>query len=297
MKKKLIFFRVILLVYLRKLTLSFLKRKIKFMKKLQDKTAIITGGSKGIGRSVCLSLSNAGASVLILDVDETNGQNLVDEILSNGHEASFYKMNVANENEWLTFITFLKEKNVLVDILINNAGIWLGKEIHDVTLDEYHQLISINLTGVFLGTKHLTPFLNDAGKNFKYGSTIVNLSSVAGLVGSQLDPLYSMTKGGITTFTKSMAIYYGKKKYPIRINQVHPGIIKTDMGAKVSNSRLIQNPNMTEDESNSAGISQTPLGRLGSADEVAKTILFLSSDESSFMTGSSLVVDGGLTAQ
>ncbi len=89
----------------------------------------------------------------------------------------------------------------------------------------------------------------------------------------------------------------GKKKYPIRINQVHPGIIETDMGAKVSNSRIIQNPNMTEDESNLAGISQTPLGRLGSADEVAKTILFLSSDESSFMTGSSLVVDGGLTAQ
>ena len=267
------------------------------MKTLQDKTAIITGGSKGIGKSVCLSLSNAGASVLILDVDKINGQNLVDEILSNGNEASFYKMNVANENEWLTFIKFLKEKNISVDILINNAGIWLGKEIHNVTLDEYHQLISINLTGVFLGTKYLTPFLNDAGKNFKYGSTIVNLSSVAGLVGSQLDPLYSMTKGGITTFTKSMAIYYGKKNYSIRINQVHPGIIETDMGAKVSNSRLIQNPNMTEDESNSAGILQTPLGRLGSADEVAKTILFLSSDESSFMTGSSLVVDGGLTAQ
>ena len=99
--------------------------------------------------------------------------------------------------------------------MINNAGIWLGKEIHDVTLDEYHKLISINLTGVFLGTKYLTPFLNDAGKNFKYGSTIVNLSSVAGLVGSQLDPLYSMTKGGITTFTKSMAIYYGKKNYAL----------------------------------------------------------------------------------
>ena len=138
------------------------------MKTLQDKTAIITGGSKGIGKSVCLSLSNAGASVLILDVDKINGQNLVDEILSNGNEASFYKMNVANENEWLTFIKFIKEKNILVDILINNAGIWLGKEIHDVTLDEYHKLISINLTGVFLGTKHLTPFLSDAGKNFKY---------------------------------------------------------------------------------------------------------------------------------
>ena len=139
--------------------------------------------------------------------------------------------------------------------------------------------------------------LINAGKKTKFGSSVINLSSVAGLVGSQLDPLYSMTKGGITTFTKSMAIYYGKKKYPIRINQVHPGIIETEMGTQVSNARLLQNPQMTTDESMLAGLSQTPLGRLGTADEVAKTILFLSSDASSFMTGSSLVVDGGLTAQ
>ena len=120
---------------------------------------------------------------------------------------------------------------------------------------------------------------------------------MAGLVGSQLDPLYSMTKGGITTFTKSMAIYFGKKGFPIRINQVHPGIIETDMGKQVANARINQNPGMTAEESYTAGINQTPIGRLGTADEVAKTILFLSSDNSSFMSGSSLVVDGGLTAQ
>ncbi len=158
-------------------------------------------------------------------------------------------------------------------------------------------MISINLTGVFLGIKHLIPFLTKAGDKSNFGSSIINLSSVAGLVGSQLDPLYSMTKGGITTFTKSMAIYFGKKKYPIRINQVHPGIIETDMGSQVAEARLKQNPSMTLKDSYSAGISQTPLGRLGTAEEVAKTILFLSSDDSSFMTGSSLVVDGGLTAQ
>ena len=114
---------------------------------------------------------------------------------------------------------------------------------------------------------------------------------MAGLVGSQLDPLYSMTKGGITTFTKSMAIYFGKK-ISIRINQVHPGIIETEMGRQVANARINQNPGMTAEESYSAGVNQTPIGRLGTADEVAKTILFLSSDASSFMTGSSLVVDG-----
>ena len=136
-----------------------------------------------------------------------------------------------------------------VDILINNAGVWLGKEITDVTISEYQKLISINLTGVFLGTKHLMPFLKKAGEKSEFGSSIVNLSSVAGLVGSQLDPLYSMTKGGITTFTKSMAIYFGKKKYPIRINQVHPGIIETDMGKQVAEARINQNPNMSLKES------------------------------------------------
>ena len=267
------------------------------MMPLLNKNAVITGGSKGIGKSVSLSLANAGAKVFILDIDEINGSNTVKQILNQKEKASFYKIDVSQEKEWDKFSKKLENENESIDILVNNAGIWLGKEINDVSMEEYQRLISINLTGVFLGIKYLTPFLIDAGKKSKYGSSIINLSSVAGLVGSQLDPLYSMTKGGITTFTKSMAIYFGKKKLPIRINQVHPGIIETEMGDQVSDARLKQNPNMTSEDSYLAGISQTPIGRLGTAEEVAKTILFLSSDESSFMTGSSLVVDGWLTAQ
>jgi 3(or 17)beta-hydroxysteroid dehydrogenase len=267
------------------------------MMPLLNKNAVITGGSKGIGKSVSLSLANAGAKVFILDIDEINGSNTVKQILNQKEKASFYKIDVSQEKEWDKFSKKLENENESIDILVNNAGIWLGKEINDVSMEEYQRLISINLTGVFLGIKYLTPFLIDAGNKSKYGSSIINLSSVAGLVGSQLDPLYSMTKGGITTFTKSMAIYFGKKKLPIRINQVHPGIIETEMGDQVSDARLKQNPNMTSEDSYLAGISQTPIGRLGTAEEVAKTILFLSSDESSFMTGSSLVVDGGLTAQ
>ena len=264
---------------------------------LQGKNAIVTGGSKGIGKSVCLALANAGVNINVLDLNKDQGLNTVKEIIKLNVKAEFYEIDVAQESEWINFVTYLDTKNKSIDILVNNAGIWLGKEISNVSIEEYHKLISINLTGVFLGIKHLIPFLTKAGEKSNFGSSIINLSSVAGLVGSQLDPLYSMTKGGITTFTKSMAIYFGKKKYPIRINQVHPGIIETDMGSQVAEARIKQNPSMTLKDSYSAGILQTPLGRLGTAEEVAKTILFLSSDDSSFMTGSSLVVDGGLTAQ
>ena len=267
------------------------------LQNLQGKNAIVTGGSKGIGRSVCLALANAGVNINVLDLNEDKGLNTVKEIIKLNVKAEFYEIDVAQESEWINFVTYLDTKNKSIDILVNNAGIWLGKEISNVSIEEYHKLISINLTGVFLGIKHLIPFLTKAGEKSNFGSSIINLSSVAGLVGSQLDPLYSMTKGGITTFTKSMAIYFGKKKYPIRINQVHPGIIETDMGSQVAEARIKQNPSMTLKDSYSAGILQTPLGRLGTAEEVAKTILFLSSDDSSFMTGSSLVVDGGLTAQ
>ena len=267
------------------------------LQNLQGKNAIVTGGSKGIGRSVCLALANAGVNINVLDLNKDEGLNTVKEIMKLNVKAEFYEIDVAQESEWINFVTYLDTKNKSIDILVNNAGIWLGKEISNVSIEEYHKLISINLTGVFLGIKHLIPFLTKAGEKSNFGSSIINLSSVAGLVGSQLDPLYSMTKGGITTFTKSMAIYFGKKKYPIRINQVHPGIIETDMGSQVAEARIKQNPSMTLKDSYSAGILQTPLGRLGTAEEVAKTILFLSSDDSSFMTGSSLVVDGGLTAQ
>ena len=267
------------------------------LQNLQGKNAIVTGGSKGIGRSVCQALANAGVNINVLDLNKDQGLNTVKEIIKLNVKAEFYEIDVAQESEWINFVTYLDTKNKSIDILVNNAGIWLGKEISNVSIEEYHKLISINLTGVFLGIKHLIPFLTKAGEKSNFGSSIINLSSVAGLVGSQLDPLYSMTKGGITTFTKSMAIYFGKKKYPIRINQVHPGIIETDMGSQVAEARIKQNPSMTLKDSYSAGILQTPLGRLGTAEEVAKTILFLSSDDSSFMTGSSLVVDGGLTAQ
>ena len=267
------------------------------MNKLKNKVAVITGGANGIGSKVAIAFAKNGAHVIITDKNKINAKKIINEINEFG-KAIFFQMDVSNELNWKNFIKFLdKNKIHKIDVLVNNAGVYYGKDILKVSSNDFQKLISINLLGTFFGIKFLTPHLKKAGVKTKYGSSIINLSSIAGLVGSRLDPLYSMSKGGITTFTKSMAIYFGNKKIPIRINQIHPGIIETDMGLKVQESRIKQNPKLSVKESYNEGINQTPLGRLGKAEEIAEGILFLASDESSFMTGSSLVVDGGLTAQ
>ena len=267
------------------------------MKKLNNKIAIITGGAKGIGLEVSRLFAQNGALVIYTDKNKKNGEKSLKEINKYGN-AIFFQMDVSKELDWKSFLKFLKvQKFNKINILVNNAGIYLGKDILKVTSKDFTELISINLLGTFFGIKFITPHLKRAGEFSNSMSSIINLSSIAGLVGSRLDPLYSMSKGGITTFTKSMAIYYGNRKYPIRINQIHPGIIETDMGKQVECSRLIQNPNMSKKQSYNEGINQTPIGRLGSPYEIAQGILYLASNDSSFMTGSSLVVDGGLTAQ
>ena len=127
------------------------------MKNLRGKNAIVTGGAKGIGKSVCIALANAGANIHILDINRGDGQETEKEISKLNVEVSFYQIDVADENSWIEFSTFLKNKKILIDILVNNAGIWIGKDIDNVSLEEYQRLISINLTGVFLGIKYLVP--------------------------------------------------------------------------------------------------------------------------------------------
>ena len=139
------------------------------MKNLRGKNAIVTGGAKGIGKSVCLALANAGANIHILDINKDEGRETEKEIAKLNVEVSFYQIDVADENSWIEFSNFLKNKKILTDILVNNAGIWIGKDIDNVSLEEYQRLISINLTGVFLGIKYLVPFLTEAGKKTKFG--------------------------------------------------------------------------------------------------------------------------------
>jgi NAD(P)-dependent dehydrogenase (short-subunit alcohol dehydrogenase family) len=178
-----------------------------------------------------------------------------------------------------------------LDVLVNNAGIFVGKGVEDASMDEWHRLVAVNLTGVVLGTRAALPHLKKTKGN------IVNTASIAGLVGSQLDPLYSLTKGGVTTFTKSTALEFGRKGYGVRVNSIHPGVIDTDMGQQTFSMRARQLGSNDTEATKRVSTAMHPIGRLGVANDIAKGILFLASDDASFMTGAGLVVDGGYTAQ
>src|SRR6266852_433191 len=184
-----------------------------------------------------------------------------------------------------------------LDILVNNAGIFLGKDLMDATREDWSRLVAINMTGVWLGTKVCATALAESGKSSRHGSAIVNLASVAGLVGSQLDPLYSLSKGGVTLFTKSTALEFGRKGYRIRVNSIHPGVIDTDMGQQTFAMRAQALGTNDTTATRKTSLAMHPIGRLGEAEDIAKGIVFLASDDAGFMTGSGLVVDGGYTAQ
>jgi len=267
------------------------------MNRLDGKVALISGAARGIGAATAKLMAEAGASVVIGDLLADKAKETVQEIEASGGKALFVPLDVTSEKDWTNAVATATKQFGKLDILVNNAGLFLGRDFEEVTLDEWNKLVAVNLTGVWLGTKLCTAALKESGANSKHGSAIVNLASVAGLVGSQLDPLYSMTKGGVTLFTKSTALAYGRKGYKIRVNSIHPGVIETDMGNQTFAARASQtNSNDTEAARNVA-LKSHPIGRLGQPDDIASGICFLASDDAGFMTGSALVVDGGLTAQ
>jgi 3(or 17)beta-hydroxysteroid dehydrogenase len=199
------------------------------MNRLDGKIALISGAARGIGAETARMMVEAGARVIIGDILDDRGRETVREIGGGDSAAVFQHLDVTSEEDWSAAIGAAVTRWGGLDILVNNAGMFLGKGIEEASLDEWHRLCAVNLTGVFLGTKLGVPSLRERGKTSPHGSGIVNLASVAGLVGSQLDPLYSMTKGGVTLFTKSAALEFARKGYRIRVNSIHPGVIQTDM--------------------------------------------------------------------
>ena len=264
------------------------------MNRLDGKTALISGASRGIGAATAALMINAGANVIIGDVLKNKGEETAEKLGSN---AVFTSLNVTDEGDWSNAVELAVGKFGSLDILVNNAGLFLGRDFADISLDEWDRLASVNMTGVWLGTKVATDALAKSGAISNQGSAIVNISSVAGLVGSELDPLYSMTKGGVTLFTKSTALNFGRKGYKIRVNSVHPGVIETDMGEQTFVSRAQQHGTNDVKKSRDVALAGHPIGRLGIPEDIAKGIVFLASDDAGFMTGSALVIDGGLTAR
>jgi NAD(P)-dependent dehydrogenase (short-subunit alcohol dehydrogenase family) len=231
-------------------------------------------------------MSEAGAKVAIGDVLDERGRETAAAI-----GGIYSHLDVSREEDWTAAIAAAVGQFGGLDILVNNAGVFLGKGIEEATLEEWHRLAAVNLTGVFLGTKHALPALRERAQQSPHGSAIVNLASVAGLVGSQLDPLYSMTKGGVTLFTKSAALEFARKGYRIRVNSIHPGLIETDMGAQTFVSRARNIGTNDVDAARDAALDRHPIGRLGRPEDIANGIVFLASDDAAFMTGSALVVE------
>ena len=264
------------------------------MNRLDGKVALISGAARGIGAQTARLMTQAGAKVVIGDILDERGEETSAAL---GGAAAFIHLDVTSEDDWGAAIALAADRFGGLDVLVNNAGRFTGLDLEVATLDDWHQLCAVNLTGVFLGTKLCAPALAARGMTSPQGSAIVNLSSVAGLVGSHLDPLYSMTKGGVTLFTKSCALSFGRKGQRIRVNSIHPGVIDTDMGEQTFVARATREGVNDPLAVREAVTDTYPIGRIGVPDDIAKGIVFLASDDAGFMTGSGLVVDGGISAQ
>lgn len=266
------------------------------MNRLDGKIALISGAARGIGGETAKLMAKEGAKVVVADVLDDRGRETVAAMNAAGARAEYAHLDVTKEEDWTAAVNLAVGKFGKLDILVNNAGVFIGKGIEDISLDEWNKLVAVNMTGVFLGTRLAAPALREAAKTSEHGSAIVNLASIAGIVGSQLDPLYSMTKGGVTLFTKSAALEFARKGYRIRVNSIHPGIIQTDMGEQTFVARAQRTGSNDTMQVRQTVSDTVPWGRIGVPMDIAKGIVFLASDDAGYMNGAGLVVDGGVTA-
>ena len=249
--------------------------------RLKGKVALISGGAKGQGKVEAQLFSKEGAKVILGDILDDLGQEVAKDIQDTGGEATYVHLDVTNETDWKSSIEIVLKKYGRLDILVNNAGILIRKGIEDTTSEDWSRIMAINAKGAFLGIKSAIPVMRQSG-----GGSIINISSTAGLVASPSGSAsYTATKGAVRLLTKSTAIQYAHEN--IRCNSVHPGPIDTDM---------IQD-SITDPTKLTERMERLPMGRFGTAEEVAFGVLYLASDESSYVTGSELVIDGGHTAQ
>lgn len=243
------------------------------MNTLTGKTILITGGARGIGAQVARTAQSAGGNVVIGDVLDDEGKALAAEL---GDRARYIHLDVTSEEEWQAAAAYAVAEFGAIDGLVNNAGISTGMPFETESVERFRKVIDINLVGVFAGMKTVIPAMKEAG-----GGSIVNISSAAGLMGLALTSSYGASKWAVRGLTKIAAVEQGTSK--IRVNSVHPGMTYTPMTAQVG---------IQQGEGN---YPNTPMGRVGEADEIANAVVFLLSDDASYVTGAELAVDGGWT--
>ena len=255
------------------------------MKRLNEKVAIVTGASLGIGKACALRMADEGAFVAIFDVLDDAGEALEKELRSQGHDAWYWHVDVANERNVQEAIDAAATRFGHLDILVNNAGIsGANKPTDELTEAEWDRVQAINVKGVFFGVKHAVPHLRRSR-----GNSIINLPSIYGIIGAPDVPPYHAPKGAVRSMTKTDALLYAKDK--IRVSSIHPGFIRTPTVDGYLNA--LPDPHSARRMLNDLH----PLGHIGEPDDIAMGVIYLASDEAKFVTGAELVIDGGYTAR
>lgn len=257
------------------------------MDRLKDKVTLITGGGNGMGRADALLFAKEGAKVVIADIAEAEGGKVAEDIKKDGGEAVFVKCDVSKESDWKKLIAEVIREYGKLNILVNNAGVIVCKKLEETSLDEWNWIMSINATGVFLGTKYAIGAMKNNGEL----CSIINRSSIGAQIASTVMAAYCASKGAVWAFTKSAAIYCAEAGYTIRVNSVHPGEVETPMAEKEAKDLGLPLQQYL-DEMEAAH----PLG-IGKPIDIACLDLYLASDESKWVTGSEFVIDGGYTAK
>lgn len=255
---------------------------------LEGRVALVTGGARGIGAASARALAAAGAKVVIADIGDGQG-------VASQTGGAYVRHDVTSEDSWIEAVAFARTTFGGLDILVNNAGVFWLRPLAQTSLEDFRRMQQVNVEGVFLGLKHAIPAIAERAHMWDGGGSVVNLSSIAGLVGSPMALAYNASKGAVRLMTKSAALECAQAGQKVRVNSVHPGIIDTPMMEKAM-AEMTAAGGGGSNSIRERFASRHPMGRLGRDTDIANAVKFLASDAAAFMTGSEVVVDGGLTA-
>jgi len=265
------------------------------MNTLKGRIALVTGAARGIGFEIAKTFAEAGAKVVLSDLLTKEGNESSEELNKQNLDTFFIKHDVTDEEEWISVVKETSNTFGGLDILVNNAGIIIQKPLNETSLEEWRRAMAVNLDSVFMGTKIASEEIIKRSANSPVSGSIINMSSVAGLVGMANNSSYNASKGAVRLLTKSNAMEFADPSINIRVNSIHPGGINTNMIQNIINTS-VEETGTSEAEIRSQLEQGHPMQRLGIPKEVARVALFLASTDSSYMTGSEVVVDGGYTA-
>lgn len=264
--------------------------------RLNGRVALVSGALRGIGRAIAECLAADGATTIITDLDAEDSPEVA-AALSKITGSAYIRLDATEESAWQAARDRVERDHGRLDILVNNVGADLTGKVQDLELTAWHRLMALNLDSVFLGTKTFQPLLAKTGAETPYGSSIVNISSIMGLVGMAEVSAYNASKGAVRLFTKSNALEFADAGVPIRVNSVHPGFVETPLLWQGMERWAQRDGTQTAQQLVDAMAQTTPVKRLAQPVEIGKVVAFLASDDASYMTGSEVVVDGGWTAR